>query len=187
MFEQFVKRPFHLALYRNGPYAEERGRFLARLVQEGRCLSRLKGINWLREKASGGRDLFQFSKPQDETYPVMLEIFSRKPEGIDLDEGRHVIPITFVKLFRIRRHDFDLPEFSLATHLPRIVPAIDFAIRRARLIMVLMKPSGMTDLPLHGGRVSEWFAQRMTALGTARCRWSANLSKRHRRAIRIIC
>lgn len=47
MFEQFVKRPFHLALYRNGPYPEERSRFLARLVQEGRCLGRLKGINWL--------------------------------------------------------------------------------------------------------------------------------------------
>jgi integrase/recombinase XerD len=47
VFEHFVKRPFHLALYRNGPYAEERSRFLARLVQEGRCTGRLKGINWL--------------------------------------------------------------------------------------------------------------------------------------------
>ena len=32
MFEHFVKRPFHLALYRNGPYAEERSRFLAHLT-----------------------------------------------------------------------------------------------------------------------------------------------------------
>jgi integrase/recombinase XerD len=47
LFEQFVKRPFHLALYRNGPYAKERSRFLARLVQEGRCSGRLKAINWL--------------------------------------------------------------------------------------------------------------------------------------------
>jgi len=47
VFEQFVKRPFHLALYRTGPYAEERSRFLARLVQEGRCLGRLKTLNWL--------------------------------------------------------------------------------------------------------------------------------------------
>ena len=47
MFEQFVKRPFHLALYRNGPYAEERSRFLAHLVQEGRGRNRLKVINWL--------------------------------------------------------------------------------------------------------------------------------------------
>lgn len=57
MFEQFVKRPFHLALYRNGPYAEERSRFLARLVQERRCLGRLKGINWLLPEVAKHLDL----------------------------------------------------------------------------------------------------------------------------------
>ena len=46
MFEHFVKRPFHRALYRNGPYAEERRRFLAHLVQEGRCFERLQRFNW---------------------------------------------------------------------------------------------------------------------------------------------
>jgi uncharacterized protein len=30
-----------------------------------------------------------------------------------------------------------------------------------------MKRSGVADLPLHGGRVPQWLAQRMTALGTA--------------------
>ncbi len=45
MFEQFVKRPFHLARYRNGPYVEERSRFLAYLVHEGRCSERLRAIN----------------------------------------------------------------------------------------------------------------------------------------------
>src|SRR6187402_426481 len=30
-----------------------------------------------------------------------------------------------------------------------------------------MKRSGMADLPLHGGRVPPWLAQRMTKLGTA--------------------
>src|SRR5262245_43564762 len=30
-----------------------------------------------------------------------------------------------------------------------------------------MQRSGHADLPLHGGRVPEWLAQRMTALGTA--------------------
>src|SRR3954463_6802041 len=29
-----------------------------------------------------------------------------------------------------------------------------------------MKRSGVTDLPLHGGRVPDWLAQRMTRLGT---------------------
>ncbi len=51
MFEQFVKRPFqrpfHLALYRTGPYAEERSGLLAHLVQEGRCLATFKVLNWL--------------------------------------------------------------------------------------------------------------------------------------------
>lgn len=47
----------------------------------------------VREKASGGRELYRFSKPQDETYPVMLEIFSRKPEGIELDAGQQVTPV----------------------------------------------------------------------------------------------
>src|SRR5882724_11922230 len=30
-----------------------------------------------------------------------------------------------------------------------------------------MKRSGVADLPLHGGRVPQWLAERMTALGTA--------------------
>ena len=30
-----------------------------------------------------------------------------------------------------------------------------------------MKRSGVADLPLHGGRVPDWLAQRMTRLGAA--------------------
>lgn len=33
MFEQFVKRPFHLALYRNCPYSVERGLSLAHFLE----------------------------------------------------------------------------------------------------------------------------------------------------------
>ena len=47
MFERFVKRAFHLARYRNGPYAEDRSRFLTHLVQEGQGWRRLKIINCL--------------------------------------------------------------------------------------------------------------------------------------------
>src|SRR5438067_2866480 len=32
-----------------------------------------------------------------------------------------------------------------------------------------MKRSGIADLPLHGGRVPPWLAERMTRLGTAIC------------------
>ena len=47
----------------------------------------------VREKADRGRELYRFSKPQDETYPVMVEIFSRNPGDIKLDEGQNVIPV----------------------------------------------------------------------------------------------
>lgn len=46
----------------------------------------------IREKA-GNRELYRFSKPRDDTYPAMIEIFSRKPGGIDLGEGQRVVPI----------------------------------------------------------------------------------------------
>src|SRR5437868_1828086 len=32
---------------------------------------------------------------------------------------------------------------------------------------IFMRRSGFADLPLHGGRVPEWLAERMTAMGTA--------------------
>jgi hypothetical protein len=47
VFEHFVKHPFHLARYRNGPYAEERTRFLAYLNREGPGWNRLRVINCL--------------------------------------------------------------------------------------------------------------------------------------------
>lgn len=47
----------------------------------------------LREKADAGRELYRFSKPQDNSYPVMIEIFSRKPQGIELSAGQHVVPV----------------------------------------------------------------------------------------------
>ena len=47
----------------------------------------------IREKATGERELYRFSKPEDESYPAMVEIFSRKPAGVKLDEGQHVVPV----------------------------------------------------------------------------------------------
>ncbi len=57
MFERFVKRPFHLARYRNGPHAEERSRFLAHLMQQGRGWHRLRVINWLLLEVAKHLDL----------------------------------------------------------------------------------------------------------------------------------
>jgi len=47
MFEQLLKRPFHLARYRTGPYADERRRFLVHLSESGFSRDRLEGINRL--------------------------------------------------------------------------------------------------------------------------------------------
>ena len=57
MFERFVKRPFHLTRYSNGPYAEERSQFLTHLVQEGQGWGRLRVINCLLLEVSQHVDL----------------------------------------------------------------------------------------------------------------------------------
>jgi hypothetical protein len=46
-----------------------------------------------RYKAEDGRQLYRFDEPEDKRYPAMIEIFSRKPAGIDLAEGQHIVPI----------------------------------------------------------------------------------------------
>ena len=47
----------------------------------------------IREKA-GNRELYRFSKPKDETYPALIEIFSRKPTMIEVADGQRVVPVT---------------------------------------------------------------------------------------------
>jgi hypothetical protein len=47
----------------------------------------------VRHKAEDGRQLYRFAKPEDKQYPAMIEIFSRKPAGIDLAEGQQIVPI----------------------------------------------------------------------------------------------
>lgn len=49
----------------------------------------------IQERDSGGRELYRFLKPEDETYPAMLEIFSRKPRGIELGAGQRIVPVQF--------------------------------------------------------------------------------------------
>lgn len=45
MFERFVKRASALERYRTGPYAKERERFMAHLLEEGRSDNRLQTVN----------------------------------------------------------------------------------------------------------------------------------------------
>jgi len=48
----------------------------------------------IRERSEGGPPvLYRFSKPTDERFPAMLEIFSRLPESVSLADGQTVVPI----------------------------------------------------------------------------------------------
>ena len=47
----------------------------------------------IREKSSAGRQYYRFQKPEDEGYPVMLELFSRRPDIFSPDNDSHLTPI----------------------------------------------------------------------------------------------
>lgn len=48
-----------------------------------------------RQRGDGTNEYFRFIKPKDDSYPFMLELFARKPGGIDLPEGAVVAPVPF--------------------------------------------------------------------------------------------
>lgn len=91
--------------------------------------------NYEIRKKAGNRELYRFSKPKDEAYPAMIEIFSRKPGGIDLAEGQHVVPIAidegsaslsaillddayYSLILTHRTQDADLPRVKPAALIP---------------------------------------------------------------------
>lgn len=47
----------------------------------------------IRERYTGSRELYRFSEPKDDTYPAMLELFSRQPGRLDLSHEQRVIPV----------------------------------------------------------------------------------------------
>lgn len=48
----------------------------------------------IRESSSGKPIFYRFQKPSDPSFPVMLELFSRAPNGLELAEGSHLTPIS---------------------------------------------------------------------------------------------
>lgn len=46
-----------------------------------------------RERESGERQYYRFSKPEQPGYPGMLELFSRTPDGLALPDGSNLTPI----------------------------------------------------------------------------------------------
>lgn len=88
----------------------------------------------IREKA-GNRELYRFSKPKDDSYPAMIEIFSRKPAALEVAEGQRVVPVTldegtaslsailldddyYSLIMSQRTQDNDLPRVNPAALIP---------------------------------------------------------------------
>ena len=46
-----------------------------------------------KEKSEEERKYYRFIKPEDTKYPFQIELFSRNPDLLDLDEGAHLTPI----------------------------------------------------------------------------------------------
>lgn len=47
----------------------------------------------IQEKASGEKQFYRFTKPVDNSFPFMLELFSRKPDTLSIDAEGHLTPI----------------------------------------------------------------------------------------------
>lgn len=47
----------------------------------------------VQQRAQGGKQFYRFQKPQAASFPAMLELFSRAPEGLPLAPGSHLTPI----------------------------------------------------------------------------------------------
>ena len=47
----------------------------------------------MQEKSEGSPVLYRFAKPDHPEFPFMLELFSRKPDGIELGDGQVIVPI----------------------------------------------------------------------------------------------
>ena len=46
-----------------------------------------------RERSDGKKEFYRFHRPKDETYPFMIELFSRKPEALNLPDDAGLTPI----------------------------------------------------------------------------------------------
>lgn len=52
-----------------------------------------KGKYKNRQQSTGNKLFYRFNKPGNENYPEMLELFSRRPDSLQLSEGSHLTPI----------------------------------------------------------------------------------------------
>jgi hypothetical protein len=47
----------------------------------------------IQETSTGERQFYRFQKPTNADYPFMLELFSRRPDVLQVAEGSHLTPI----------------------------------------------------------------------------------------------
>ena len=47
----------------------------------------------IQQKSTGEKTFYRFSKPENKEYPYMLELFSRVPDAIRVDDDSHLTPI----------------------------------------------------------------------------------------------
>ncbi len=47
----------------------------------------------IQEQSTGQRQFYRFQKPADANYPFMLELFSRRPDVLQLAAGSHLTPL----------------------------------------------------------------------------------------------
>lgn len=52
-----------------------------------------KGNYRIQEKSTGKKQFYRFKAPEDDSYPVMLELFSRKPDALTISDDSHLTPI----------------------------------------------------------------------------------------------
>ena len=47
----------------------------------------------IQEKSTGKKQFYRFKNPEDDSYPVMLELFSRVPDALTIGDDSHLTPI----------------------------------------------------------------------------------------------
>ncbi len=47
----------------------------------------------IQQKSTGERQFYRFLKPEEDDYPFMLELFSRKPDVLQPADGSHLTPL----------------------------------------------------------------------------------------------
>jgi len=52
-----------------------------------------EGEYQVQQRAEGGRQFYRFQKPKAESFPFMLELFSRSPDNLPIAQGSHLTPI----------------------------------------------------------------------------------------------